>query len=897
MKNATSAFKIALVSALVLSLFAGPAAVSASTDRADYYKGLDLYQRRDYKASIEAFQAQLAKTPEDKSVQKWLQKAQTRLTSAGGESSGSSWIDMPASENAADYQQGIAFYREGKYDEAVVSFKKYLAKNPKHVPTKQWIALLETHLSPKIPSTPAPAAAGSGQFTVENRQILPPVPPLASAAPAPDLMPLNAVATPSDAAAMTELERVKKDLEMRTEQVARSITQTKRALAQTDEAEKVNRQLVAEIEALKSAQPAAAPAPAPAAKDSSKDKRIRDLESELKLLKKDLETAQKGDRAQELAFLEKKQKALQSDLETRSAEVESARKDLETARTELESLRSSQTAAQSAVQSTEQSAQKALKAMTSEVAAMTERLSQAEKDLEDARGAAAQNSSQAEALAGEKAALEQRLAETTGELQQIRDSQQASGAELEKARQETDAIRSKFENRSSEIQSQANRATEAERTLAQVTRSYQESEDARTAAESKFAEVSQKAQAAGEALTELTELRQRLATEIRAKESAFREFQSKEKELKNQIQYAQTALNKQAREAGPIQDALAKSQTRLKELETERKWFEQKIGGLQADAGQFDQKISELQSDLAASRQETEGLKSQIVDLSQRLALPKHAAARSERAVEDARGQNESLSAEAQNLHASLDESERAAAEARQSAAEAGERLTAAENEVQGARDHAASLEADSARWVNDRATLFAEIEKLTQQLKQTQATSARREREFRGRTENAELLLKDSQATAQQVTAQYQKAELARADAERKLLQVAKSYQALKMELMTLKNSEAGFNDALRQKDGMMRDALENAAVTQTNLEESRAQGLRLAQDLQTERLRRAEIEEELSRAAHKEAATRSQIEELKRQLLETLPQLHAIRASLDQIDGDNVPSVEVEQ
>lgn len=838
MRTFKTASRISLVAALILSISAGPAAASSGAERADYYKGLDLYQRRDYRGSIEAFKAQLAKTPEDKSVQKWLQKAESRLTGADRAVSGTSWIDMPAKGDATNYEQGIAHYRDGRYEEAAQSFRKYLAQNPKHVPTKQWIALLESHLSPKVAPQPS-SAPGSRQFTVENRQILPPVPPLGSlslptsaAAPVPEL-----AAVPSDAAAArAELERAKKDLDLRTEQVARSITQTKRALAQTDEAEKVNRALVAEIEALKAAKPAQpAAAPVSTAEITARDKRIGELESELKLLQADLERAQKGDRAQELAFLEKKQALLQDELKAKTAEAESARN-------ELESIKSAQASVMTSAQASEESARQALEAMTAEVTAASRRVEDAQKSLEAAKREAAESRAAGEALEAERAGLERRIQEL----------QDASGTELGKYQRAAEEFQIDNSKLREELGIAEKHAAEAEDTLARITRSYQEAEDARTAAEMKLAETSRRAAAAADVSNELAALRGRLSSEIRSKETSLKEFQTQSTELKSQIVYAESALSRQTRDANALREALDQSKTRLKELETERLWYEDQIAGLKNSAAQVDQKISELESLLAASRQESEDLRSQVIDLTQRLELAKQARAESEQSAEEARRQSEALSAENQSLLATLDETRQ-------------------------------SISANEARMAEDRTALYAEIEKQSALLKQAQAQFMRKEHEYLARAENAELLLKDTQVRAEQAAERYQKSEALRADAERKLVQVAKDYRALKAELAALKSAQSAWETDLRHKERMMREAFDNAASAraetseiQTTLEESRAQGLRLAQDLQTEKLRRQSAEEELSRASQR---------------------LSAIRASLTEIDGDGVAAVRVEE
>jgi len=281
----------------VISSLVTPVAF-ARAGKADYYLGLDLYHEKDYEGSARAFQQQLSKTPEDISAQRWYSKAleRSRLSREEQLAPKSEEPAKAAPSFDSDYDRGVSLYRDNQYAQAQLAFEKHLKNNPNHVPSRQWLALLDAHRPTVDPKTlldrpiakdlaaksaaqrhAAPAAPpaplmtrGNPQFGMEQNAMSPAMPatvlkPISfgeklksigigktKAEPPASLTPIlspNAPAPPS-AATLAEIEKLRQELNLRNEQIRRAIVQTKRAITQTDEAEAINAKLGQEIEAL-----------------------------------------------------------------------------------------------------------------------------------------------------------------------------------------------------------------------------------------------------------------------------------------------------------------------------------------------------------------------------------------------------------------------------------------------------------------------------------------------------------------------------------------------------------------------------------------------------------------------------------------------------------------------
>lgn len=282
-----------VLSSVAFALFFSASPLHA-VDKSDYYRGLDLYHSGDYKGAVEAFEAQLEKTPDDDTVKKWAGLARDEVKAVEKESkaaapqagqpkplssapaplasktkpAAASYASAPAAKPSGsakdDYERGIAQYLEGNYPSAYESFKRYLVANPGHMATQQWITLVEGLLPkdnepkekikkelprvvnngenlvvavPKPKPAPKPVAAAT---TVASPAPAPAPKPVAAAPaplPASSFMPKPAVAAPAanlpsrEAALLAEIGRLRAELSESEAMTQRAIEQTKKALA------------------------------------------------------------------------------------------------------------------------------------------------------------------------------------------------------------------------------------------------------------------------------------------------------------------------------------------------------------------------------------------------------------------------------------------------------------------------------------------------------------------------------------------------------------------------------------------------------------------------------------------------------------------------------------------
>ena len=352
----------------------------AAADKNDYYNGLDLYHAGDYAGALSAFESQLKKTPGDETVQKWADLARKRIEEDSPPAASGSFAPAapaaaktappvpktpktcaprPASTAKDDYERGIALYLAKQYPESIEAFRGYLAANPGHMATQQWITLVEGLL----PKEAAKSPKALPKVLEPEDKPESPAPSLPREVPVPSKPESPFVKTPAVSASreqeyQIEIARLKLELEESREQTQRAIEQTKKALAipspsfQNYEEEKArkamaqeidslreeNTRLAAELGAAKKAARPAAPVPDPAT-----ERKLTEAQRALSDMTRRYDEAAGGARKQaeaqralerQTGELEESQNRLRADLKEKDTELADARTELKRAAAE-----------------------------------------------------------------------------------------------------------------------------------------------------------------------------------------------------------------------------------------------------------------------------------------------------------------------------------------------------------------------------------------------------------------------------------------------------------------------------------------------------------------------------------------------------------------------------------
>ena len=597
------------------------AASSSSGGKADYYLGLDLYHDKDYEGSVRAFKAQLEKTPEDASARAWLKKAMeksgagsltpTEIASASSVTEAMAARSSGAEPVSDEYQRGVALYREGDYSNAITAFRNHLKDNPRSVPARQWLALLQSHKS----------GVGNPQFGFEQRPVVPQaILAQPAAASAPIVAPAVSKQVPQGEAALREeYLRLRDELELRTQQVARSISQTKRAIAQNDATAKVNTDLTAEVESLrarydelnggiagkekalneaqKKLDKALASVKSRPGKDNSaeirkikdrqaalqkelraKDSSLKRTASDLKAVRKELDRALKAPSADisqgDIESLKQTQGILSQDLQTGQTALQEAGTELENTKRELEAANARAASGDTALEQSHRELAAAVQAqqiLSSELEALKTSRGRTETGF-------ASKTQELEKAADELAEARQKAASLSGETRRLSD-------EISALRQERDGIAARVQQEFGQKDAEIAQARGEAQELSEKTAALNTQRD--SLALQMHQQLQQKDALIGSAKTETgkaQQARQELETRLEGLSAELAAKSAQSAELQRAAGEAEKRLDDSAAEAGRLSEQLAALRVVRETLSGELQQKAQALQAAQADA-------------------------------------------------------------------------------------------------------------------------------------------------------------------------------------------------------------------------------------------------------------------------------------------------------------------------
>lgn len=803
----------------------------AQQGKTDYYRGLDLYHQRDYEGARKAFQEHLKHVPDDPAAKRWLEKALREIAKETGrpiEAESFGEVAAPAGRSPSnDYERGIAFYRGGEYAQAIQSFRSHLKKKPRHIPTQQWIALVEAHLSAKgvsqfmIEQLPA-GSAGSLQAGAA-------IPPGAGqAGPAGGITQIqqrfieelhskeNALKTAQVKLdqAQTELERVRRKLAIRTQQVARSIRQTKRAIAQTAEAERVSRALADQMNALGYAH----------------DRFTDELQSK------------SGELKDAQAKLQDAQNELER-LRNESEAVSEARAETESRLADVMKDRNVRFAHQM------KAVRYARKRFADELGAKQKALEEVESRAADLRTQLENTRRSLDRKANDAAGVEKAMIETEKSLKGIADSKEKMSSVIGTLRSTQERLAADLREKEAALEaSQANEA-KLKREIEETREALNRKSGDRAALQNELlksklalAEAAEENKKLSASVETLSSTQSRLERDLEARELALKSTAGREADLASDLETVQRDRGTKSADVQQLRRTLQAVETQLQEAEAARGRMAETVEGLRATQDRLTRELEAKEGVIRAAQENLSRTQSELQRVLQSAQVKeKELVSR----LEEARQALLKQTQETSNVQKALLETER-------KLAEAGENRSA--------------LAAEVTQLKQTEERLMAEVKRQQDELAVARVNFASGKEAYQTRLDEANRALAETEKSLEQVGRYYQMSEASRLDIEKRLGGAAQDLRSKEQALRTAQGKEQEY---ISQLD-TARKALTQKTADASRIEKSRieAEG-RLAQALSEK--------EAISSAAAKGEAQRGELEQRVQDLASRLGSVQA--------------------
>lgn len=777
---------------VIVSLFFSIPAYAASS-KADYYRGLDLYHQRDYQGSVRAFETHLKKVPDDPAAKKWLKKAIEEASRTGEvvevkQPANLLGAELPSKSEkpSDDYEQGIALYRSGDYDAAMRSFQTYLKHHPKHVPTQQWVSLVQAHLSSK----------GTSQFMIEQLPTLAQAPAVPTIiAPKPDRAPQiqtkyldelrtkeTALETAQDklAKAQQELERLRRKLAMRTQQVARAIRQSKRAISQTAEAERVSKALADQMNALGYAHERfTEELEAKSTQLKEAQEKLARAEKELNGLRVESESVAQARLATE--------KRLERVTHDRNQRFMNQMKAIRFARRKFaEELQAKETALASSQERENQ--------LRTELETSKKSLMRKSADITGVEQALVETEEGLAVMASSKEQLAKVVETLRTQQKRLTEELQARERELAATEGREAALRTQLENTKRALSRRTGDATTIEKTFLET--------------ENKLAQVTATNEKLAKDIEFLQANETKLNKQLLAKEQALAAAQGRETELRNRLEGTQRILSAKAEDVTGTESALIQKRQELQDLSASNERLAKEIDALRSTQTQLTQELQAKEADLLAVRQQLGQTQSQL-----------------QRVLQEAR-------AKEAGLISKLEEAKKTLIRQTNETAGIQQKLLQTEKSLAETADERNALANEVAALREAGKRLQIRMQKQQAALSEVQTDFAKQKETFQARLEEANAALYSTERTLNQVTTYYQMSENSRLAIESKLAEANQDLREKEKSLIVAQTNEKDYVEELKAAKRDLNLKIEEANRIEQSRRETESRLTRVLED-----------------------------------------------------------------